>query len=103
MAQSSKDAQKANTTKATNSTKTIAIDPKKNPADSRSSNPKSSAENSRSDKASASTQTIPEKIIKDSRNQETQTEDKRKTQAKGKTAETQEKSTQLTISKYELL
>ena len=59
VAQSSKDAQKANTKNATNSA--TVTDPKKNPADSKSSNPKSSAENSKSDKASANTQTVPEK------------------------------------------
>ena len=50
VAQSSRDAQKANTPKATNSA--TVTDPKKNPADSKSSNPKSSAENSKSKKAS---------------------------------------------------
>ena len=101
MAQSSKDSKKDNTPKTTNST--TIIDPKKNPIDSKSSNPKSSAENSKFDKASANTQTSPEKIIKDSRNQETQTEDKRKSQAKGKTAKTQEKSFQTTIPKDEII
>ena len=62
MDQSSRDAQKANTTKTTNSA--TINDPKKNPADSKSSNPKSSAENSRFDKASANTQTVPEKQSK---------------------------------------
>ena len=66
MAQSSKDAQKANTTKASNSA--TATDPKNNPADSKSSNPKSSADDSKSNKAFSNTQTVPEKTIKDSRN-----------------------------------
>ena len=64
MAQSSKDAPKANTTKATNST--TVNEPRKNPTNFKISNPMSSVENP--NKTSANPQNIPEKTIKDSRN-----------------------------------
>ena len=78
-------------------------EPKKNPTDSKTSNPKSSAENPKTDKSFANTQTVPEKEIKDSRNQETRIEDKRKAQTKGKTVETQEKSSQTVVLKDEII
>ena len=78
IAESSKDAPKSNTIKASNPVKITILDPKKNPVDSKSANPKTdntktAAENSKSDRTSATTQTVLEKRIKNSKSQETQT------------------------------
>ena len=95
VAQSSNNAQNSNTTKAPNLVKLAIPDPKKNPADSKSANPKTvnikaSTESSRSEKTSAAPESVPEKRTKDSKNQETQTENKRTTQEKSTSAETSE-------------
>ena len=70
MAQSSNNAQKANTTKSPSSVKSTISDPKKNPADSKSANPKTvntkaSAKSSKSEKTPAAPESVPEKRTKD--------------------------------------
>ena len=78
VAQSFNNSQNANTTKAPSLVKSAIPDPKKNLADSKSTNPKTintkaSAESSKSEKASAASKSILEKKTKDNKIQETWT------------------------------
>ena len=78
-----------------------SADPKS--VDPKNDNSRIPADNSKSDKTSATTKNVPEKKFKRNKTQETQIENIKTTEDINKTVETQEKPTQTTVNRDELL